>query len=179
MNKLVLLCIGLLSHSLFLSAQQKEEEKSGFDPSKIIVDGNVGVNTSNGFLNVTLSPQISYPLLPKLYVGLGPNLSYVQDLATTNSTFNYGGNVFSRFFITPEIYAQAESELLNYESGFDSNGLPSRSWSNSILLGAGYNKNIGNSVNASFTFLYIVNYNSDTSPYRSPIVLRGGINKSF
>ena len=184
MKRIILLCAGIFLPILFLSAQNEnkdedKEKKNKFDPSKITVDGNVGINTNNGVLNIVLSPQVSYPVLEKLYVGLGPNLSYVSDLTSSNISFNYGGNVFSRFFFTKNIYAQAESELLNFQSGIDANGTPIRKWTNSILLGGGYNKSIGNGISASFTVLYIVNHNAGSSPYNSPLVIRGGVNKRF
>ena len=157
----------------------QDDDKKGFDASKVRVDGNVGVNIDNSILNISFLPLISHEILPKWSLGFGPNVTYVQNLSTSNSSLSYGGNIFTRYSILPELYLQAESEWLNFESGFNPDGIATRTWTNSILLGAGYNKSLGNGLNASLTFLYIVNYDPATSPYNNPVIVRGGINKSF
>jgi hypothetical protein len=94
-------------------------------------------------------------------------------------TNDYGGSVFGQWFLTSYFFLGAEYELLSYEYlRFDLTS--DRDTFSSVLAGGGVAVPIGRKSAFYSSVLYNFSYDSDeTSPYDSPVVLRGGIAVRF
>lgn len=113
---LLLLFVSFLAFSSKVSAQYtynypktpKVESKSGFDSSKLVYGGGFGLGFgSNGYWNISLSPQIGYELTPKFVAGLGMTYSHSSEKFDSWSggrvkhTQDYVGmNLFAHYYPT-------------------------------------------------------------------------------
>lgn len=109
--------------------------------------------------------MVGYSITPKLsagITGLYEYNSYDTYYGRKNYT-NYGGSVFSRFRIIPQLYAHAEFSYINYEF----NGLNNISYRQGVpflFLGGGYAQRIGGNTYAYAQILFDVLQDSN-SPY--------------
>jgi hypothetical protein len=140
---------------------------------KLVWGGNLGLQFGSQSL-VDVSPIIGYKVTDRFVPGFGATYRYISWHAPGNPPVRanfYGGSVWARFYIIPEIFIHAEYESLNGEwepylrPGY-------RYFLNTPFLGGGYSQNMGG-VSSYIMLLYIINYSYD-SPYASPLVLRVG-----
>ena len=95
---------------------------------------------------------------------------------------NYGLSPFTRFIITQQFFAHTEYEWLNFEvPNFDFTDTQRQGFS-SWFVGGGFVQPLGRIASFTLIGLYNILYDQDdpgNSPYRSPFVVRGGINVGF
>ncbi|HEU4929208.1 MAG TPA: hypothetical protein VFU38_05210 [Candidatus Krumholzibacteria bacterium] len=118
-------------------------------------------------------PMIAYKFTPKLSVGTELGYEYLKYDDIDQSANNYGGSVFSRYRIIPQLYAHAEYQMVNYEI-FTSPTTSDREWIPYLLFGGGLASRIGPNTWGYIEVLFDV-LNDDHSPYDEgePIISAG------
>lgn len=142
--------------------QTKQKSRSSFKLSKIFIGGNLGL-TFGSVTSVRINPLIGYNLTPKLSAGITGLYEYnsYETYYGRQNYSNYGGSVFSRFRVIPQLYAQAEFSYISYEQivlGEDRTGVPF------LFLGGGYAQRIGGNTFAYAQILFDV-LQDKNSPY--------------
>ena len=114
------------------------------------------------YTNINVLPQVGYRITPRLTSGIGANLMYFRDnrFAANNSLLIYGGNAFTRFTVTPQLFTQAEYQVLAY----------STTVGHYAMIGGGYVPGNGIYVSGYYLLMYPTNNNI----YGAPYVLRIG-----
>lgn len=194
-KNLFLSCLLVLS-TCFLFAQQPrpegEEEKKGFDRSRLFVGGNFGLSFGDyTFINV--SPQVGYRFTNMLAAGIGINGQYTQyrqrwgNQTISRSNLGIAGmNVFGRFYPIQQAFLQVQPEM-NYIWGSTKQYDPDLKYSingkilPSLLLGAGGILPMGNAggliVMVQYDLLNKSGFQSDPStPYGSKPFVSIGFN---
>lgn len=125
------------------TATQTENPKDA--PSfreKIYFGGSIGVAFGN-YTSIRISPLVAYKVRPKLSVGLQIGYEYVRDtrFSDTLTSHNYGGSIFSRYRVIPQLFAHAEYALVNYEI-HTSLSSSERQTVPFLFLGGGYSQRI-------------------------------------
>lgn len=165
-------CFFLVSERAF--AQREISSDSIAFKDRLFFGGNLGL--SFGTLTfIDVSPLVGVMITPKLSGGVGTTFQYFEDNRFQGSAgFSYGGRLFGRYNVLPNIFAHAEYEGINWEAfdSFDNNFR--RIWSKALFLGGGYFAPFGNRGGANFTFLYNVLYDARNSFYAEPYVIRIG-----
>lgn len=143
---------------------------------RIYVGGGGGFSAGSNYTSINVSPTVGYMFTNRFSSGVGVIYQYINYKSADLKTHNYGGNVFSRFNITPQFFVHGEYELLNYETYRIIGGeiKTSRDTSPALFLGGGYFQPLGARGGVSFTLLYNVIYDQDHSPYPRPYVVRVG-----
>lgn len=176
-----------LTFSLFSIAQATdlvltEEENQAVIPqnppaaeSKWYYGGNIGFNFWNDYFYLGVYPLVGYKVTPKLSLGAKIGYAYISDDRyepfPALKTSNYGGSIFSRYRIIPQLYAHAEFAYWSYENissfnTFENTYNTDRYWVPYLLLGGGYSQNIGPNVWLFAEVLFDV-INDENSPYES------------
>ena len=120
-----------------------------------------GLMFGNTYTNVNLQPQIGYRITPRFTSGIGGNFQYYRNTFLSPDPFLiYGGNVFSRYMVSDNLFAQAEYQLLQFRE----------SWGEYALLGGGYMPSRGVFVSA----YYLLMYPRSNNLYGAPYVIRIG-----
>jgi hypothetical protein len=158
------------------SANVKEETvpettKPHSTESKWYYGGEVGFAFSSNYFSIGVDPLVGYKVTPKLSLGAKIGYTYISDdryepLPALNSS-NYGGSIFSRYRIIPQLYAHAEFAYWSYENayGFTDDGYETeRVWVPFLLLGGGFSQMISPNVWAYAEVLFDV-LNDSNSPY--------------
>ncbi|MES2619119.1 MAG: hypothetical protein V4613_14675 [Bacteroidota bacterium] len=125
------------------------------------IGGGIGFGT---FTNITLSPQIGYRITPRLTAGLGANYQYTRFDRINPPLQIYGGNSFVRLMPHPQLFIQAEYQLLNYKY------LTPVGWNDYALIGAGYLPGNGFFI-AGY---YILKSPINNNVYSEPFTIRAG-----
>ena len=126
------------------------------------------VNLSFGkYTLVGIEPMVGYKLTPKFSAGVKFRYDYISDkrYSTTYTTPNYGGSLFTRYRLIPQLYVHAEYATYNYEL-YNEFGESDREWIPFMLVGAGYSKRLGGRAWLNVQVLFDVLQN-DKSPYNS------------
>ncbi len=147
------------------------------------VDGNVGGNTRNGYLNIFFNPMIGYRITERASVAGGPIYEYLRRTGGSNGDYAeslYGANAFARYDILQSIFAHAEFSAVNYrvDSGLSGTDFQ-RDWAYRLPVGGGVRQRLAGRATAQVYVLYDLLYNADTSPFDSPLIYRGGVNFNF
>lgn len=126
-----------------------------------------------------LAPMVGKYLNPQLAVGGTVIYRHRSDdrYAQKLSTDDYGFSVFGRYHVSPQFFAQAEYEYLNYEY-YKLNLTKDSDTANSFFVGGGVNAPAGRNSSVYATALYNLNHDDD-SPYDSPWVIRFGVGVGF
>jgi hypothetical protein len=130
--------------------------------SKVYYGGTVSLSFGDVFV-IGLHPMIAYKLTPRLSAGVEASYEYVNYDVPDESAHNYGGSVFSRFRLVPQLYAHAEYQVINYEI-FTLSGGSSREAVPFVWLGGGFSQPIGPRTWAYVEVLFDV-LQDDNSPY--------------
>jgi len=172
----------IITTSSLLFAQQNdstnvnEENKSEMTKSNNLESrwyygGQVGFAFSSNYFSIGFDPLVAYKITPQFSLGAKIGYTYISDdryepLPALN-TSNYGGSIFSRYRIIPQIYAHAEFAYWSYENainltdeGYDTE----RVWVPYLLLGGGFSQMISPNVWAYAEILFDV-LNDTNSPY--------------
>lgn len=160
---------------------QGEGGKKGFDKEKLRFGGNVGFNLSNEYLFLEASPTVGYELVKNWTSGLGFIFRYQQIPKAFNPRKfrDLGGLAYTRYQVIPQIFLQANFELINGDRwvqttdqfGNPTNQVIRRNYE-SLLLGGGYGSNFGLSIMAFYDVLY--DSQGFTPNTGSPLVIRVG-----
>ena len=182
MKKLLALLSLLLLLSTNMVAQKYVDEDTP-PLERIYFGGNFGLAFSTNYTQIEVSPIVGYMFTEKFSAGPGIIYQYLKaNLRTTTGqiysvqTNIYGGKLFARYNITPQIFAYSEFEALSFEVFQDAQGNTAREVVPSFFLGGGYFAAIGNRAGASIMALYNILYDPYTSPYNSPFLIRVGFN---
>ncbi len=155
---------------------EEEEEKMSLS-ERLYFGGNFSLQLGR-ITFVDISPLVGVMITDRYSGGLGITYQYLnfKDIADGESSV-YGGRIFNRYNILPNIFAHAEYETLNVRffrenqsGGYDFE----REWIPGLFLGGGYFIPFGNRGGMNFTLLYNVLYDNIKSPYNEPYVLRAG-----
>lgn len=161
----------LLFNALDAQAQASTPNK-GFQKERVILGGNMGVNFTNNNAYVLISPIIGYYITPKYSAGLGPTFEYFK--SGNFSTNAYGGRIFNRLQILPNLFLHGEYEQLSYKS-LDNNS--ARAVVKRFPVGGGYSQQLIGRSQLNIMVLYDLLYNPD-SPYNNSqngFIFRGGV----
>jgi hypothetical protein len=143
-----------------MKQQQKQESKT----NKVYYGGTIGLSFGSYF-RIAIMPLVGYKLSPKASGGVKFVLEYIEDKSFDPklTSTNYGGSVFTRYRLLPQIYAHAEFAYLSYKfqtSSVESN----REWVPYLLLGGGYVQPISPKA-AAFVEVLVDVINDKNSPY--------------
>lgn len=135
--------------------------------------GNFGLSFGNTTY-IEASPLVVYAFNDRFQAGPGITYIYYRYSVPgyTFSTSQYGGRLFGRYTVYENFFLQAELESLNIEVRNDK--YDGRYWITNPLVGGGYFVPFGDRGGLYVTGLYNLNYNSNLSPYPSPLILRVG-----
>ncbi|MTI31468.1 hypothetical protein [Xanthovirga aplysinae] len=157
--------------------EQEEQEEAGarfFD--RVYFGGNVGLQLGTAFF-VDVSPLVGYQFTERFSGGVGFTYQYIK-LRENEVGWNvYGGRIFARYDIAKPFFLYGELEPINVPTS-TTNGrgeVIERRWSNALFAGVGMLQPLGGRVGLSVMALYNLNYDSQTSIYPKPYVIRGGI----
>ena len=172
--------LSLLIFGLFLS-QTNSLAQRDFDPEsnpafkeKMYFGGNVRLQFGAVTL-IDISPLAGVMLNSKLSAGLGATYQYYNDNRFQGSTgSSYGGRVFARYNVLPNIFAYSEVESINWNAYNFFNDRLQRTWTEAFFVGAGYFTPFGPRGGANFTFLYNLRHDNRNSYYNEPYVIRVG-----
>ena len=184
-------CLGMswatnAQNEWWFDSEEREREITGVDKrnsrnasfkERLTFGGNGALQLGNNTL-IGLAPQIGYRLNQDLIVGVGSTY-YFQSLKQAFGNIDneiYGGNVFARHRLVTRIFAHAEWEHVNQQSGAFIEP-PTRRWDQLLWLGVGYYRGLSDRLGAGFTILYDVTENP-ASPYDNP-TFRGGLSLGF
>ena len=183
--------IALASILLLFSTSSSFAQKN--TESRFFYGGNLGLMFGT-YTVIDISPEVGYKVTDRFHVGTGLTYTYYKykiegtyNGGTTTggysfSTHIYGGRLFTRFYVLPNLFLHAEDEIINLDLPAHPDLYPkfdqsfSRQWLNSILLGGGY----GYAFNVdgpalSISVLFRVNHDKfdDFYPYQNPIIRIG------
>lgn len=141
---------------------------------RLYFGGNLGLQFGT-ITMIDISPLVGVMITPKLSGGLGGTFQYFDDnrLQGAQGT-SYGGRVFGRYNILPNIFTQVEYESINWKTYNDFVNDFRRTWTNALFVGGGYFVPFGPRGGANFTFLYNVLHDNRNSFYAEPYVIRIG-----
>lgn len=151
------------------SVVQKSENPHSQE-SKWYYGGEVGFGFSSDYFSIGIEPIVGYKITPKFSIGGKIGYTYWSDSSVdpTFSSSNYGGSIFSRYRIIPQLYAHAEFAYWSFENAYISplqNGYyTERVWVPFLLLGGGFSQMISPNVWAYAEVLFDV-LNDTNSPY--------------
>lgn len=139
--------------------------------SKVYYGGAVGFNFWGDYFRISVEPMVGYKVTPKLSAGVKLMYEHIDDSRSTVDLLynNYGGSIFSRYRIIPQLYAHAEFAYYNYSYKYKSGSLESETFSNWVpflLLGGGYSQQVGQNTWLFAQALWDV-IQDDNSPYKS------------
>jgi hypothetical protein len=164
---------------LFFVSEQAFAQREIYSDSipfkdRLYFGGNLGLQFGTVTF-VDVSPLVGVMITPRLSGGVGATFQYYDDSRFRGADgTSYGGRVFGRYNILPNIFAHAEYESINWESYDLAENAYRRGWSNALFLGGGYFVPFGRRGGANFTFLYDVLHDNQNSYYAEPYVIRVG-----
>lgn len=139
-----------------------EEETTGFDKRKIYYGGYLNLSFGS-YTVIGIQPLVGYKFTPEFSGGV--QLLYEYSSYDNSSYSNYGGSIFSRYRVIPQLYLHAEFSTINYEL-YRNYVEGERTWVPFLYLGGGYSQPISKNtwLNAQVLFDVLQNENS---PYES------------
>lgn len=191
---LLLLIFGFADHS-FGQYTKSDDKKTKDNPlseltfrDRLFTGGNVGFNIFSNYLFLDIAPIVGYKITDKLGAGVGIRYSLLRNLSTKTTWSNYGGSVFARYKVIPQIFLHTEVEALrSYNYDIHSPNYGHRAMAYMWFVGAGYSSGNSSGVNFSLMLLYDL-IDHINSPYQNsylfgpsgiPLIARGGITIGF
>ncbi len=160
----------------FGTLAQREIDPEEKPPLKdrLYYGGNFGFQFGTVTL-IDISPLVGVMVTPRFSSGIGITYQFFDDRRFVGGqTSSYGGRIFSRYNVLPNVFAHAEFESINFDNYNVISDQFERIWSNALFLGGGYFAPFGQNGGANFTFLYNVLHDNLRSPYGEPYVIRIG-----
>ncbi len=141
---------------------------------RLYYGGNLGLQFGY-FTLIDVSPIMGVMITPKLSGGVGGTFQYYEYNSFQGSQgTSYGGRVFARYNILPNIFTHVEYESINWEALDTFDNVFRRTWTNALFVGGGYFAPFGTRGGANFTFLYNLLHDNRNSYYSEPYVIRVG-----
>jgi len=181
MKKILLLVIFPLCFLLANGSGENpdKESKNIYNPfkpsvseSKVYYGGNVGFSFWNNYFYLSVQPLVGYKVTPKFSVGGKLAYTYISDrrINPSFSSHNYGGSIFTRYRVVPQIYLHGEFVYASFDriTGFDlqnNKWNSERVWVPFILLGGGFSQMVGPNVWV-FAEVLVDVLNDKNSPYK-------------
>lgn len=170
---LFFIAFGLFQMASFAQREIYEGDSIPFK-DRLYYGGNFGMQFGTVTL-IDFSPLVGVMINPKFSSGVGITYQYFNDRRYIGGeTSSYGGRLFSRYNIFPNIFLHAEYESINFDNYNLISDQFERIWSKALFLGGGYFAPFGSRGGANFTFLYNVLHDNLRSPYGEPYVIRVG-----
>ena len=176
--KKVCILLFLLLFTVKKSYSQKDISDSAGLFERLYFGGNFGFSVGNTSTSIALSPTVGYMISPKLSSGLGVVYQYYTYKTFSNERFTnnvYGGKIFSRYNLLPNIFAIGEIEYIHspyYVLNPRTNRYEEKNtWTTGTFIGAGFFQRLGRG-GFSFSALYNLSYDKKRSPYPEPYVFR-------
>jgi hypothetical protein len=114
-------------------------------------------------------------LSPKFSTGLGATYQYYEDNRFQGASgSSFGGRVFARYNLLPNIFAYSEAESINWNAYNFGQDQFQRTWTEAFFVGAGYFAPFGSRGGANFTFLYNLRHSNREAYYSEPYLIRVG-----
>ncbi len=149
-------------------------------PSRWFYGGGLGLSFGDVDY-VFISPVIGYRITPRVTTGVGLEYAYRNDnrFGQNESTNDYGGSVFGRFYVAHGVFLAARYEYLRYEY-FNFVGDRVSDDYNSVFVGAGIAQPMGRRSEFLLSAMYNLSWSdNEPSPYDSPWVVAAGIGVGF
>ena len=149
-----------------LVAQQAPASGSGGESFSDRIYWGGGISFGFGsYTRIRIEPLIGYRLTTKLSVGGKVAYEYLRydRYGRTITSNNYGGSLFARYRLVPQVYAHAEYGGESYES-VDASGNEYRLGYPFLLLGGGFVQPTGSRTSLFIELLYDV-LQDEASPY--------------
>jgi len=155
------------------------EKKDRHIMDRLYIGGNLGLLFGSTTL-IEVSPQVGYRLTDRFIPGIG--LTYIyQNYRYGNIRYEnsvYGGSIFSKYFITDNLFGHVEYEMLNveYVPDYGPYIIPTidRKWISSFYIGGGYSQPIGQRGFAQVMILFELIQDPWYPYYRSNPIIRIG-----
>ncbi len=171
------LALGLLIFLLSFSqsfAQRELYQDSVKLKDRLYYGGNFGFQFGTVTL-IDVSPLVGVMITDRLSGGVGATYQYYDDNRFQGASgSSYGGRLFGRYNVLPNIFAYSEFEKINWNAYSLVNERFQRTWTNAFFVGAGYFAPFGSRGGANFTFLYNLLHDNRFSYYSEPYVIRVG-----
>lgn len=131
---------------------------------KVFYGGNVSATIGN-YTMIGIYPLVGYNLTPRFSAGVKFLYQYFSDkrYTETYTSSNYGGSLFARFRVIPQIYLHAEYAQMSYDL-YNALGESNRTSVPFMFVGAGYRQNLGGAVWMNAQVLFDV-LQDNNSPY--------------
>lgn len=168
----------LLAVSCFAQRSNNPMSKLSFK-DRLYFGGDITLSVSGAATIVGAAPMLGYRITDKWSAGLGVSAYYFNVRTFNYATSFYGGNVFSRFLITDNIFAQSEYHIVNTDVAYSTSTEIIRTRENIPLwyVGGGYRQPVGGSGFASISVLFDL-IGDPRAPYPNPTI-RAGFNFGF
>lgn len=155
---------------------QREIDEGNRPPlgERLFYGGNFGMSFGT-ITFIDVSPLVGAMITNRLSGGVGATYQYFNDrrFIGGNSSL-YGGRVFGRYNVFPNVFTHVEYENLNFDLYNPNSDRFERSWVPGFLIGGGYFTPFGQRGGANITILYNLMYDIRRSPYNEPYVIRFG-----
>lgn len=142
-----------------------------------------GVNLMFGTVtNLGVSPMVGYKVdqKGKWSSGIIVNYNYFSDnrYNPKYESSTYGGSLFTRYRVIPQLFVHAEYNQQNYELYNPFSDVGRREWVPFLLLGGGYAQPVGGNSFITFQALWDV-IQDPRSPYGGQPWITGGVGVGF
>lgn len=169
---LFLLGISLVQVDSF--AQREIEGDSIRLKDRMFFGGNLGIQFGTVTF-IDISPLAGVMITPRLSAGAGITYQYYDDNRFQGANgSSYGGRVFGRYNVLPNIFTHVEYENINWETYSVAEQAFRRVWTDAFFIGGGYFAPFGPRGGANFTLLYNILHDNQNSYYAEPYVIRVG-----
>jgi hypothetical protein len=139
-------------------------------PSRWYYGGNIGFNFWNDYFYLGVFPWAGYKVTPQFSIGGKIGYAYYSYNDIDFSSHNYGGSVFTRYRVIPQIYLHGEFAYWSYErqklNVANQQLEKERTWVPFLLLGGGYSQMISPNVWIFAEVLFDV-IQDENSPYEN------------
>lgn len=164
----------VISQSIAFAQRDIDPDENPSFQDRMYFGGNLGLQFGTVTL-IDVSPLAGVMITPKFSSGIGATYQYYDNNLFQGSTGSaYGGRVFARYNVLPNIFAYSEFESINWNAYNYFNDRFQRTWTDAFFLGAGYFAPFGPRGGANFTFLYNLMHDNRNSYYNEPYVIRVG-----
>lgn len=144
----------------------KKEKQPKPNKNKVYYGGYLNLSFGS-YTAIGVEPLIGYKITPKFSVGGKVSYTYVNDKRYSQdySTSNYGLSLFSRYRISPRLYAHVEYSAMNYKL-YNSMEESDREWVSFLFVGGGFSQPITKNSWLTAQVLFDVLQN-ENSPYKN------------
>lgn len=171
LSKLIL-SIGIIvfSQSVFSQTDNDSTSKNNIDsltvkkPKSLLFGCGFGLSFIGG-TNVSLSPNLTYKLSDKVFIGSGLQINYT-DIKGYQRTTTYGANVLGQYSFTPKVTTSLEFAQLRVSTKTVSDNSRENYWDSALFVGLGYNITNKITMGAKYNLLY----KDGESIYTTPII---------